>query len=111
MVVAYDLFATGTRDSSFASLENVLVTPDIVAGRIHPWKGVSKPLSGLWTVAYLFDDGQQRAERRRQFYVALTRARDRLIIAGTPGSGASLGDGGEVIFKRGEGGKTWAICS
>ena len=103
VVVAYDLFATGTRDSSFASLENVLVTPDIVAGRIHPWKGVSKPLSGLWTVAYLFDDGQQRAERRRQFYVALTRARDRLIIAGTPGSGATLGDGGEVIFKRGEG--------
>ena len=74
VVVAYDIFATGTRDSSFSSSDNVLVTPDIIAGRIHPWRGISKPKSGLWTVAHLFDDGQQRAERRRQFYVALTRA-------------------------------------
>ena len=41
VVVAYDIFATGTRDSSFSSSENVLVTPDIIAGRIHPWRGIS----------------------------------------------------------------------
>ena len=74
VVVAYDIFATGTRDSSFAARENVLVTPDIIAGRIHPWRGIKKPTSGLWTLANLFDDGQQRTERR-QFYVALTRAK------------------------------------
>ena len=103
VVVAYDLFATGTRDSTFSSSENVLVTPDIIAGRIHPWRGISKPLSGLWTIAHLFDDGQQRAERRRQFYVALTRARDRLIIAGGPSNGALLNSQGQIEFKRGKG--------
>ena len=103
VVVAYDIFATGTRDSSFSSSDNVLVTPDIIAGRIHPWRGISKPQSGLWTIAHLFDDGQQRAERRRQFYVALTRARDRLIIAGTPSEGASIDEQGRITFKRGKG--------
>lgn len=103
VVVAYDIFATGTRDSSFSSSDNVLVTPDIIAGRIHPWRGISKPKSGLWTVAHLFDDGQQRAERRRQFYVALTRARDRLIIAGTPSDGAVVDENERISFKRGKG--------
>ena len=103
VVVAYDVFATGTRDTNFSASDNVLVTPDIVAGRIHPWRGSDKPLSGLWTLANLFDDGQQRAERRRQFYVALTRARDRLIIAGTSSGGASIGTNGTVKMKRGKG--------
>ena len=103
VVVAYDIFATGTRDSSFSSSDNVLVTPDIIAGRIHPWRGISKPKSGLWTLAHLFDDGQQRAERRRQFYVALTRTRDRLIIAGTPSDGAVVDENERISFKRGKG--------
>ena len=103
VVVAYDVFATGTRDTTFSSSDNVLVTPDIVAGRIHPWRGSNKPLSGLWTLANLFDDGQQRAERRRQFYVALTRARDRLIIAGTSSGGASIETNGSIKMKRGKG--------
>jgi len=103
VVVAYDIFATGNRDTMFSSQVNVLVTPDIIAGRIHPWKGSDKPKSGLWTLANLFDDGQQRAERRRQFYVALTRARDRLIIAGGPSNGALLTDDGTIQFTRGKG--------
>ena len=43
---------------------NVLVTD--VIWEIHPWRGISKPKSGLGR-GHLFDDGQQRAERRRQF--------------------------------------------
>ena len=103
VVVAYDIFATGTKDTTFSSSENVLVTPDIIAGRIHPWRGSKKPLSGLWTLANLFDDGQQRAERRRQFYVALTRAKDRLIVTGTPSGGASVNEDGTIKLKRGKG--------
>ncbi|RJU99797.1 MAG: hypothetical protein DWC06_08160 [Candidatus Poseidoniales archaeon] len=103
IVVAYDIFSTGTKDSSFSARENVLVTPNIIAGRIHPWRGSKKPLSGLWTLANLFDDGQQRAERRRQFYVALTRARDRLIMAGAPSNGATLDGEDRIEFKRGSG--------
>lgn len=103
IVVAFDIFSTGSKDSTFSAKENVLVTPDIIAGRIHPWRGSKKPLSGLWTLANLFDDGQQRAERRRQFYVALTRARDRLIMVGAPSSGADLDSMGRVQIKRGNG--------
>ena len=100
VVVLYDLFATGSRDAQFSSSDNVLVTPDIIAGRIHPWRGAAKPQSGLWNLANLMDDGQQRAERRRQFYVGLTRARDRLILVGVPSKGASINANGMVEFTR-----------
>ena len=100
IVVLYDLFATGTRDAQFSSSENVLVTPDIIAGRIHPWKGAKKPQSGLWTLANLMDDGQQRAERRRLFYVGLTRASDRLILAGGPSNSALINSNGMIEFTR-----------
>ena len=103
VIIAYDIFATGTRDAAFSSSANVLVTPDIIAGRIHPWRGCAKPQSGLWTLANLMDDGQQRAERRRQFYVALTRARDRLIIVGSPSKGAKLDKGGSILIERSDG--------
>jgi ATP-dependent exoDNAse (exonuclease V) beta subunit len=103
VIIAYDIFATGTRDAAFSSSANVLVTPDIIAGRIHPWRGFAKPQSGLWTLANLMDDGQQRAERRRQFYVALTRARDRLIIVGSPSKGAAIDQSGSIVIERSDG--------
>ena len=102
VVVAYDIFATGTRDSSFSSSDNVLVTPDIIAGRIHPGVVLVSQKRSV-DCCHLFDDGQQRAERRRQFYVALTRARDRLIIAGTPSEGAVVDENERISFKRGKG--------
>ena len=105
VVVLYDLFSTGTRDSSFASSDNVLVTPDIVAGRIHPWRGDKKPDSGSWALASMFDNGQQLAERRRQFYVSLTRAKKRLIIAGGLPS-SSITEKGAIQIERGEGRQT-----
>ncbi|MEL0100118.1 MAG: 3'-5' exonuclease, partial [Euryarchaeota archaeon] len=106
IVVLYDLFSTGTRDSSFASNENVLVTPNIVAGRIHPWKGDEKPESGSWTLASMFDNGQQLAERRRQFYVSLTRAEKRLIIAGGIPEKTKTDSSGAVEIRRGDGRQT-----
>jgi len=106
IVVLYDLFSTGTRDSSFASNDNVLVTPNIVAGRIHPWKGDEKPESGSWTLASMFDNGQQLAERRRQFYVSLTRAEKRLIIAGGIPEKTKTAPSGAVEIRRGDGRQT-----
>ena len=106
VVVLYDLFSTGTRDSSFASTDNVLVTPDIIAGRIHPWRGDKKPESGSWVLASLFDNGQQLAERRRQFYVSLTRAKKRLIIAGAPSKLSKTTENGSIQIERSEGRQT-----
>ena len=93
IVVLFDPFAIGRSDAQMMAREKVLVTPDLVAGRIDPWPGAKKPDSGTWELALLIEDGQQRAERRRHLYVALTRARDRLILAGGPPDASIEGDG------------------
>ena len=95
VVVLFDPFAIGRSDAQMMARERVLVTPDIVAGRLDPWPGAKKPESGTWELARLIEDGQQRAERRRHLYVALTRARDHLILAGGP-SDASIGEDGRI---------------
>ena len=102
IVVLHDIFNIGTKDSSFSAKENVLVTPEMIAGRIHPWRGVAKPESGLWSLASMLEYGQGMAERRRQFYVALTRAEDRIIIVGSPQSGVSISSEGYLELKRGK---------
>ena len=102
VVVLYDLFKIGISDSSLSASDNVLVTPEMIAGRIHPWRGVKKPESGLWALASKMDEGQRLAERRRQFYVALTRARDRVIVVGSPGSGAKIASDGYLELNRGK---------
>lgn len=103
ILVLYDIFNIGTRDTSLSSKDNVLVTPEMIAARIHPWRGAKKPESGLWTLASMMDEGQRLAERRRQFYVALTRARDRLILVGSPEKGVKIGPDGVLNLHRKEG--------
>ena len=100
IVVLYDIFNIGTKDTTLSSRDNVLVTPEMIAARIHPWRGASKPQSGLWTLAYMMDKGQRLAERRRQFYVALTRARDRLIVVGAPEDSVKIGNDGCLNLSR-----------
>ncbi len=95
IVVLFDPFAIGRSDAQMMGRERVLVTPDLISGRLDPWPGAKKPDSGTWELARLIEDGQQRAERRRHLYVALTRARDRLILAGGP-KDASIEDGGKI---------------
>ena len=98
IVIAWDIFKTGTKDTS---VDSVLVTPDIIAGKINPWKGhKGNPESGLYTLAKLFEIAQSGAERRRQFYVALTRARDRLILVGGPKGVKMAKDNKSIEVKR-----------
>lgn len=98
IVIAWDIFKTGTKDTS---VDSVLVTPDIIAGKINPWKGHNgNPESGLYTLAKLFEIAQSGAERRRQFYVALTRARDRLILVGGPKDVIMAKDKKSIEVKR-----------
>ena len=86
VVVVSGLFSAGIADVTMAVQDNVLVTPQIVAGRIQPWRAKERPKDGLWMFATEMNNAQDKAELRRKFYVALTRARDRLILTGTPGS-------------------------
>ncbi len=90
VVVVSGLFHAGKSDSSLASQNNVLVTPEIVAGRINPWSSRDRPYDGLWEFAKNIDSAQRQAERRREFYVALTRVEDHLILVGSPNNNCSI---------------------
>ena len=90
VVVVAGMFHAGKSDSSLAARNNVLVTPEIVSGRINPWSSRDRPYDGLWEFAKNMDGAQRQAERRREFYVALTRVKDRLIVVGAPNTTCTL---------------------
>ena len=90
VVVVSGLFHAGKSDSSLASQNNVLVTPEVVAGRINPWSSRDRPYDGLWEFAKNIDSAQRQAERRREFYVALTRVEDHLILVGSPSNNGTI---------------------
>lgn len=100
VVVVAGLFHAGKSDSSLAAKSNVLVTPQVVAGRINPWNSRERPDDGLWEFAKRIDHAQRQAERRREFYVALTRVKDRLILVGSPSRTADIeADSQNLVFK------------
>ena len=86
VVVVSGLFAAGKADASMSVQDNILVTPQVLAGRIQPWRAKDRPEDGLWAFAAEMNKAQDKAELRRKFYVALTRVKDRLIITGSPGN-------------------------
>ena len=90
VVVVAGMFHAGKSDSSLAARNNVLVTPAIVSGRINPWASRDRPYDGLWEFAKNMDGAQRQAERRREFYVALTRVKDRLIVVGSPNTKGTI---------------------
>ena len=82
VIVVSGIFQAGQYDSSITAKDNVLVTPEIISGRINPWSSTERPDDGLWQFAKSIDGAQSQAERRREFYVALTRVENHLIIVG-----------------------------
>ena len=97
VVVVSGLFTAGMADASISVQDNVLVTPQVVAGRIQPWLARERPLDGLWAFATEMNKAQDKAELRRKFYVALTRVKDRLILTGSPGDRTEWNEeGGEL---------------
>ena len=99
VVVVSGTFKAGQYDSSITSRDNVLVTPEIISGRINPWVSVERPEDGLWQFAKNIDSAQNQAERRREFYVALTRVESHLIIVGNSTNRGELCESsGELKF-------------
>jgi hypothetical protein len=92
VVVVAGLFKAGKMDAIMAVKENVLITPQVIAGRINPWTSRERPLDGLWQFTKNMDSAQTQAERRREFYVAMTRVKDRLILVGSPSQEAVIGE-------------------
>ena len=92
VVVVAGLFQAGQYDSSITARDNVLVTPEIISGRINPWASIDGLDDGLWQFAKNIDGAQSQAERRREFYVALTRVESHLIIVGNSTNDGALSD-------------------
>jgi ATP-dependent exoDNAse (exonuclease V) beta subunit len=82
VVVVSGIFQAGRYDANITTRENVLVTPEIISGRINPWASLERPDDGLWEFTKNINSAQNQAERRREFYVALTRVENHLIIVG-----------------------------
>ena len=90
VVVVSGLFSAGKADASMSVQDNILVTPQVLAGRIQPWRANDRPQDGLWAFAAEMNKAQDKAELRRKFYVALTRVKDRLILTGSPGNASTF---------------------
>ena len=99
VVIVTGLFEAGRRSSSIEAQNNILITPDVIAGRIQPWKSKDKPADALWMLAEQMNKAQNQAELRRQFYVALTRVKDRLIFVGSPNTPCTIGENSMVTMK------------
>ena len=99
VVIVTGLFEAGRRSSSIEAQNNVLITPDVIAGRIQPWKSKDKPEDALWMLAEQMNKAQNQAELRRQFYVALTRVKDRLIFVGSPNAPCSIDENALLSMK------------
>ncbi|MGB2363275.1 MAG: 3'-5' exonuclease, partial [Candidatus Poseidoniaceae archaeon] len=93
VVVVAGLFSAGRQDPSQESRDNVRVLPDLVVARPRPWPSLPAPNDGLWRMAKGLGDAQAKAERARQFYVALTRVERHLIVAGAPEKATVDGSG------------------
>ena len=100
VVVVSGLFAAGKADASMSVQDNILVTPQVLAGRIQPWRAKDRPEDGLWAFAAEMNKAQDKAELRRKFYVALTRVKDRLIITGSPGNRSTFDEENGTLSVR-----------
>jgi ATP-dependent exoDNAse (exonuclease V) beta subunit len=100
VVVVSGLFSAGKADATMAIQDNILVTPQVVSGRIHPWRAIERPNDGLWAFASEMNKAQDKAELRRKFYVALTRVKDRLIVTGSPGPSSTFDEESGLLAVR-----------
>lgn len=97
VVAVTGLFTGGMADASISVQDNVLVTPQVIAGRLRPYAAKNPPEDGLWAFASQMNKAQDKAELRRKFYVALTRVKDRLIITGSPGDSSTFDEDSGVL--------------
>ena len=100
VVVVSGLFSAGKADANMSVQDNILVTPQVLAGRIQPWRAKDRPQDGLWAFAAEMNKAQDKAELRRKFYVALTRVKDRLILTGSPGNASTFDEEAGTLAVR-----------
>ena len=89
-VIVGGLFSEGQGNISHDLRQRVIATPSLFASNPRPWITQSSLDSGIWTLARTLQEAQIQAEARRLFYVACTRVKDLLILAGGPNDSTRL---------------------
>ena len=84
VIVVAGLFDNGQQTMTLSQRGNLLITPELIAGRMRPWPGGTVPEMGIWDLVKTLTKAQIAAEARRLFYVALTRTQNHLILSGAP---------------------------
>ena len=91
-VIVGGLFSEGQGNINHDLRQRVIATPSLFASNPRPWKSHPNLDSGVWTLAKTLQEAQIQAEARRLFYVACTRVKDILILAGAPNDSIRSGD-------------------
>ena len=84
VVVVTGMFSENQSNLGQSLREHTLVTGEILSARIHPWKSREDIDSASWRLSKEVLTSQVQAEARRLLYVACTRVKDLLILAGAP---------------------------
>ncbi len=62
VVVVAGLFNAGKMDATMAVKENVIITPQVIAGRINHWTSQERPFLGLWKFTKNMDSAHIQSE-------------------------------------------------
>ena len=98
-VIVGGLFSESQGNISHDLRERVLATPGIFAANPRPWLTGAKLDSGVWSIARMLQEAQTQAEARRLFYVACTRVKDLLILAGGPNDAVATDEGAALRLR------------
>ena len=82
VVLIANLFSNTQTTTFHARRNRMIVSPELFAGRPKPWP--EYPHSALWNHALMVKEARTMAEARRLLYVGATRAKEKLIFAGSP---------------------------
>lgn len=83
VVLIANLFSNTQTNTLHARRDRMIVSPELFAGRPKPWPD-KYPHSALWNHALMVKEARTMAEARRLLYVGATRAKEKLIFAGSP---------------------------
>ncbi|MCH1592024.1 MAG: UvrD-helicase domain-containing protein, partial [Candidatus Thalassarchaeaceae archaeon] len=85
VIILADIFSARQTNMRNEQNSRLIVSPEMFAGHPNPWPAGGKtPRSALWDHVSLLHRARKNAEARRLLYVAATRAKERLIITGSP---------------------------
>ena len=84
VVFLVDIFSKRQTNLTIDSRSRTMVSPEIFAGNPLPWTDEQQIKSATWMHTKWLYQSRKDAEARRLFYVGATRAKNKLIIVGSP---------------------------